>query len=107
MQQEGVSPNDLTYSSLLSSNSHAGAHEEGCLSFKNMLETREITPSIEHYNCVVDFLGRSGFLVESEILLQTMPFLPDFVGVTALLANCHSYGNVTLARGLFSHIPGL
>ena len=103
MQQEGVKPNDLTYSSLLSSYSHAGTSEEGCLSFKHMMETHGISPSIEHYNCLVDLLGRTGSLEESKYLLHTMPFLPDFVGWTALLANCHSHGNVTLAKGLFNH----
>jgi pentatricopeptide repeat protein len=48
-----------------------------------------ITPTIEHYTCVVDLLGRSGHVKEAEEFITQMPIKADGVIWGALLnASC-------------------
>lgn len=104
MHQLGLKPGRVIYISVLAACSHAGLLEEGSHYFKSMREDHGITPSIEHYNCMVDLLGRLGHLSEAEVLLQTMPIPPDIIGWTSLLTSCRTYGNVELGRQCFDKV---
>lgn len=84
--------------------SHIGLVNEGHHHFESMREVHGIAPTFEHYNCMVDLLGRAGFLAEAENLLYTMPFLPNIVGWISLLTNCRIYGNLDLGRQCFDYI---
>ncbi|KAK2380510.1 pentatricopeptide repeat-containing protein [Trifolium repens] len=82
-------PNAATFVAVLSACSHAGLVDEGLEIFRSMKISYRITPTIEHYTCVVDLLGRSGHVKEAEEFITQMPIKADGVIWGALLnASC-------------------
>lgn len=104
MQKLRIRPNGVTYLSLISACSHMGLVKEGCLHFKYMTESDGVLPTLEHYNVLVDLLGRAGYLDEAEDLLQTLPFGLDYVGWVSLLDSCRLSGDVHRGRRCFDNI---
>nr|CAD1842087.1 unnamed protein product [Ananas comosus var. bracteatus] len=64
MISEGVVPNGVTFTSVLSSCSHSGLIEEGRRIFESISRIHDAVPSIEQYACMVDLLGRCGSIKE-------------------------------------------
>ncbi|PHT33482.1 hypothetical protein CQW23_25282 [Capsicum baccatum] len=94
MDSSGVKPNDITFLSVLSACAHAGFVEEGLEIFPGWRNMQ--TPSIKHYGCLVDLLGRAGRLKEACDLIKGMPVTPNKTVLGALLGACwvHSDTNV-------------
>ena len=101
--EEGMKPNEVIFSSLLSACSHLGFGAEGQKLFKMMQETYGVTPSIEHYNCLVDLFARAGKLDEARDVLITMPYGCNIIGWTSLLEHAKSYGNLELLNACIDH----
>lgn len=95
---EGVSPDHITLTSLLSACSHAGLVEEGKQIFQEMSEKLAMVPMVKHYACVVDMLGRAGRLEEARDLIAAMPAPPNDAVWGALLGACRIHGNRELAE---------
>ncbi|KAM3269513.1 hypothetical protein P3S67_030395 [Capsicum chacoense] len=95
MDSSGVKPNDITFLSVRSACAHAGFVEEGLEIFSRM-EKYALTPSIKHYGCLVDLLGRAERLKEACDLIKGMPVTPNKTVLGALLGACwvHSDTNV-------------
>jgi pentatricopeptide repeat protein len=55
-----------------------------------------ITPSKDHYSCMINILGHVGHLEEAEKFIQNMPFEPYAIGWVALLGACRSHSNIEL-----------
>ncbi|KAL2344870.1 hypothetical protein Fmac_006155 [Flemingia macrophylla] len=85
MLVQGVVPNAATFVGVLSACSHAGLVGEGLRIFHLMKRCYGITPTIEHYTCVVDLLGRSGHVKEAEEFIIKMPIEADGIIWGALL----------------------
>ena len=107
MLNEGISPDSWTFSSLFSACSEAALVEEGYCYFKSMIHDHGITPSIEHFNSMIDLLGRAGHLLEARKVPQTMPFRPDITTWMSLLTGCRMYGNVELGKQCLHEISQL
>ncbi|XP_023541409.1 pentatricopeptide repeat-containing protein At3g29230-like [Cucurbita pepo subsp. pepo] len=88
MQKEGLKPNDFTFLGALFACSHGGMTEEGQIIFDNMQKEHGISPTIEHYGCVIDLLSRNGRLEEALRIVDQMPFEPDVAIWGALLGGC-------------------
>ncbi|KAK4282196.1 hypothetical protein QN277_013601 [Acacia crassicarpa] len=105
MIRSGVKPNYVTFVSLLTACSHAGLLEEGWHWFNRMYHDFNVEPGIEHYSCLVDLLGRAGYLNEAYGLIKEMKVRPDFIIWGSLLGACRIHKNVELgeisARKLF------
>ncbi|CAK7336887.1 unnamed protein product [Dovyalis caffra] len=97
MQEEGVEPNHITFTSILSACSHAGLIDEGRKCFADMKRLSE-TLEIKHYACMVDMLGRAGFLQEAFDLIKEMPSPPSDGVWGALLLACKIHGNMELGE---------
>ncbi|MCO5592547.1 hypothetical protein L7F22_046550 [Adiantum nelumboides] len=93
MQQEGMGPDDITFLSLLSCCNHLGLVEEGRHHFLSMQRVFKIMPTVEHFNCVVDLLGRTGHLKEAGDLVQLVPFEARSPGLLSLLSNSSCHGD--------------
>lgn len=106
MQRAGLKPDDVTVVALLSACCHLGLVDKGCYHF-NLLREHCIEPTLDHYNCVVDLLGRAGLLHEAEDILQIMPFQDNIVGWTTLLSHCKTYGSLEQGRRCFEHVVAL
>ncbi|CAM6009951.1 unnamed protein product [Sphagnum balticum] len=97
MQQEGLSPDSTTFVGVLSACSHAGLVYEGLQLFNSMCHDYSIIPTVEHYGCMVDLLGRAGLLNAAEGFIRNMPFEADASIWAAFLGACRIHSNVKLA----------
>ena len=104
MQQEGLRPDDITFLSLLSVCNHLGLVKEGQHHFMSMGKVFDITPDVEHYNCMIDLFGRTGHFKEALDLLQLIPSELGTVGWSSLLTNCSNHGNPGLGRQCFNSV---
>ncbi|KAM0966517.1 hypothetical protein ACFX2J_022060 [Malus domestica] len=98
MKREGIKPDGICFLSVLSACNHAGLVTEGRRYFKQMTFEHGIHPSVKHYACVVDLLGRGGCLREAYKLICKMPFAAPSAVWGALLAACRVHRNVQLAE---------
>ena len=96
MQKAGLNPNHITLVVLLSSCSHAGLVAEGWKYFNSMSIDYHITPTMEHFSCMVDLLVRVGYLDEAESFVKTMPVQANAGVWGALLGSCRIHCNVML-----------
>ncbi|KAK7406616.1 hypothetical protein VNO78_08245 [Psophocarpus tetragonolobus] len=104
MQASGLCPDEITFTGLLSACSHSGLVDMGRYYFDIMSSTFGISPGIEHYACMVDVLGRGGFLGEAMALIKKMPIKPDVVVWGALLGACRTYGNLEIAKQIMKQL---
>ncbi|KAL6001330.1 hypothetical protein ACLOJK_007064 [Asimina triloba] len=109
MQEDGIYPNEVTFLSILSACSHTGKVEEGLNKFIFMLEEHGSEVKPEHYTCMIDLLGRAGYLDEAEEVINNMPIEPEVSTWGALLGACRMHQNVELgliaAKRLFERDP--
>ncbi|KMT02216.1 hypothetical protein BVRB_9g206760 [Beta vulgaris subsp. vulgaris] len=104
METTDIRPNNVTLLGVLMACSHAGMVEEGRRLFGSMEETYGVTPTSDHYTCMVDFLGRSGHLEEALAVAKTMPLDPHGSVWGALLGACNIYNNPDIAEVAASHL---
>lgn len=97
MLEEGIKPDAITFTALLSSCKHSGLIEEGWRYFDSM-RNYGIIPTIEHYSCMVDLLGRAGYLDEAWEFVQSMPLVPDAAIWGALLGSCRARDDLEIAE---------
>eukprot|EP01018_Ginkgo_biloba_P029281 Gb_13717 [translate_table: standard] len=98
MKHSGMKPDHITFVGVLSACSHAGLVYEGRCFFSSMSRDYCIQPTMEHYACMVDLLGRCGRVDEAEDIINNMPFDPDAVMWGALLGACRIHGKVDLGE---------
>lgn len=94
----GFRPDGVTFISLLSGCSHAGFTNEGRDLFNRMKAEFGVSPTLEHYACLVDVLGRAGELKEALEVVKNMPMKPSGSIWGSLLNSCRLYGNISLAE---------
>ncbi|ERN05796.1 hypothetical protein AMTR_s00006p00256840 [Amborella trichopoda] len=63
-----------------------------------MIKDHGISPSSDHYTCMINLLGRAGKLKEAGEFIKRMPFPPDATGWASLLSSCRLHGNLTLGK---------
>ncbi|XP_008791433.3 pentatricopeptide repeat-containing protein At2g13600-like [Phoenix dactylifera] len=88
MLKHRIDPNAVTFVGLLLACSRAGMVDEGMRFFYSMRDCYGLVPTVEHYTCVVDLLGRSGYIREAENFIREMPIEADSVVWGALLSAC-------------------
>ncbi|XP_010937577.2 pentatricopeptide repeat-containing protein At1g11290, chloroplastic [Elaeis guineensis] len=99
MRQIGVRQDRTTFLSVLTACSHAGLVEKGLEFFYLMKDgDSPVVAGLEHYACVVDLLGRAGYLHEAETFVNNMPIKPSLSVYRALLSACRIHGNVEIAK---------
>ncbi|KAK2642258.1 hypothetical protein Ddye_024021 [Dipteronia dyeriana] len=107
MVSAGVKPNEVTFIGLIYACSHVGWVSKGRKLFKTMTEDYGISPSLQHYTCLLDLLGRSGHFDEVENLIKEMPHKPDEPTWAALLSACKHHGNTQMAIRYADHLMSL
>lgn len=98
LQKLHIILNSITFIGVLSACCHAGLVEPGEKYFKSMKDVYNIEPTIKHYGCMVDLLGRAGRLQEAEEMIMSMPMKADIVIWGTLLAACRTHGNVEIGE---------
>ncbi|XP_059287859.1 pentatricopeptide repeat-containing protein At4g32430, mitochondrial [Lycium ferocissimum] len=97
MKEKGVSPDSITFLSILTACGRKGVVDIGVDIFNSMVRDYSIEPSSEHYSCMVDMFGRAGRLKEAEFFLAQIPGGPGLSVLQSLLGACRIYGNVDMA----------
>lgn len=87
MLRRHVKPNEITFLGLLMATARAGLVDKGIKIFHSM-ENYGLVPTVEHYTCAVDLLGRTGRVREAERFISEMPVPADGVVWGALLTAC-------------------
>ncbi|XP_044462379.1 pentatricopeptide repeat-containing protein At1g31920 [Mangifera indica] len=98
MLEDGVEPDDVIYVSVLSACSHAGLVDEGLQCFDRMRLEHGITPTVQHYGCLVDLLGRAGMLQKALELIKSMAVEPNDVVWRSLLSACKVHQNLEIGE---------
>lgn len=101
MCRAGVKPDGVTFLCLLSACSHAGSVDEGRHLFTSMKRDYGLTPTADHYSCLLDLLGRAGRLVDAADFLDCTPGETTLEGQTSLLSHCKENGNIELGHQCF------
>ena len=104
MKDHKVRPNEITFTGVLSACCHAGLVEEGRKNFHSMVEDFGITPSIHHYGCMVELLGKAGMIDEAYDLMGKMKDEPNIVIMTSILASCKMHRNLAIAEKLIRRV---
>ncbi|XP_062115735.1 putative pentatricopeptide repeat-containing protein At1g64310 [Humulus lupulus] len=94
----GLIPDECTFSALLCSCCHAGLVEDGKHFFRIMKDKFCIQARAEHYVYMVRLLGMNGELEEAYYLIQSLPEPVDHGIWGALLSCCDACGNSRLAE---------
>ncbi|XP_043724371.1 pentatricopeptide repeat-containing protein At2g02750 [Telopea speciosissima] len=91
MKKEGIQPNLVTFTCVISACSHNGCIDEGFEIFRMMSRDCGLSPTTVHFSGMVDLLGRAGLLKEARDLIQEMPEPPPSVFSSLLgAASFHS-----------------
>ncbi|XP_050255678.1 pentatricopeptide repeat-containing protein At2g36730-like [Quercus robur] len=104
LEEKLVKPNDVTFLGVLCACSHAGMVDDGKRYFSVMIKDYHIQPTIKHYGCMVDIMGRAGLVDEAYQLIRSMPMECNAIVWRTLLAACRVHGNVELGEKVRSHL---
>ncbi|KAL0372871.1 UNVERIFIED_CONTAM: Pentatricopeptide repeat-containing protein [Sesamum calycinum] len=104
MVSGGVQPNEVTFTAVLSACSHGGLVNEGQQLFSWMGSVYGIQPTVDHYGCMVDLLGRAGRLQEAAKLIEDMPIEPSAGIWGALFGACMIHKDYELGRIVGNHL---
>ncbi|KAM3201768.1 pentatricopeptide repeat-containing protein [Capsicum annuum] len=98
MQRKNFEPDEVTFLGVLSACNHGGLVDEGRRYFKQMTEEFGVKPTDKHYACMVDILGRGGFLEEAHEMILSMHLAPTSAVWGAMLAASNVHRNVQMAE---------
>ncbi|KAB1216736.1 hypothetical protein CJ030_MR4G003860 [Morella rubra] len=104
VEEKTETPNDVTFLGVLSACSHGGMADDGRRYFDVMSKEYHIQPTIKHYGCMVDMLGRSASVEEAYRLIMRMPMERNAIIWRTLLASCRIHGHVELGEKVRSHL---
>ncbi|KAK9143978.1 hypothetical protein Syun_013378 [Stephania yunnanensis] len=104
MCDAGIKPDSITFTAVLSGCKHSGLIDDGWKYFDSMAKDFNMMPTLEHYSCMVDLLGRCGYLDEAWDFIQQMPLEADAGTWGALLGACRIHKNLELAEIASKHL---
>ncbi|KAE8646197.1 hypothetical protein Csa_016808 [Cucumis sativus] len=93
MEQQSIIPDEVTFLGVLSACSHAGRVSEGRKVFDLMVNNYKLLPRVDHLGCMVDILGRWGFLNEAEEFINKLGCKADPMLWSTLLGACRKHGD--------------
>lgn len=104
MVKTETKPNGVTFIGVLTACSHVGLVEQGRKLFASMEKCYGVSPSTDHYACMVDLLGRAGCLEEALKMVEKMPVEPNGGVWGALLGACQIHRNPEIAQIAANHL---
>ncbi|CAH9138653.1 unnamed protein product [Cuscuta epithymum] len=107
MLEENITPDRISFLTVLSACSHAGLVKEGQHYFNLMHTKYGISPGEDHYARFIDLLARAGRFSEATNVIQSMPYKPRAPIWEALLSGCRLHGNIELAVQAADQLFGL
>ncbi|KAL2509821.1 putative pentatricopeptide repeat-containing protein [Forsythia ovata] len=104
VEKYGLKPDGNTFMGLLCGCTHAGLVNDGRRFFYSMSSAYYLAPTVEHYGCMVDLLGRAGLLDEAHKLIKSMPMKANSIVWGALLGGCRVYRDTQLAEHVLKQL---
>ncbi|KAK3441028.1 hypothetical protein EUGRSUZ_B01284 [Eucalyptus grandis] len=104
MAKSGVRPDYISFVGVLFACSQTGLVDQGRKYFTSMTEEYGIKAGTEHYNCMVDLLGRAGLLEEAEKLVENAEYRDDPSLWEVLLSACTTSTNSASAERIAKKI---
>ncbi|XP_024517065.1 pentatricopeptide repeat-containing protein At4g18520, chloroplastic-like [Selaginella moellendorffii] len=103
MKDEGTKMDNTLILEVLMACSHAGLVDRGKNYFAFFGEDHRVCLGIEHYNCLVDMLGRANRLDEAMAVVKSMPLgvNPNLMTWRTVLAACKKWNNVEMGKEAF------
>nr|XP_043618377.1 pentatricopeptide repeat-containing protein At3g49740 [Erigeron canadensis]XP_043618378.1 pentatricopeptide repeat-containing protein At3g49740 [Erigeron canadensis] len=93
-----VEPDHTTFTAALTACSHAGLVDAGVEIFNSMVNKYGLEPGIDHFSCVVDLVGRAGYLDAAENLIKSDGFKVHSSVWWTLLSSCATHGDLRLGK---------
>jgi pentatricopeptide repeat protein len=106
MQKQGVNPDGITFICLLAACCHSRHVSKGMKYFELMLELG-IEPTWDHHTCIIDLLGRSGYILEAEQFAEAQNCLQCEEVLRALLSASKIHGEVQVGERCFEQLQRL
>ncbi|EFC35814.1 predicted protein [Naegleria gruberi] len=99
-----IAPNDTTFvvSAVLNACSHSGLIKEGFQIYESMQTNHDIEPDIKHKTCIIDMLGRAGFLEEAHFFIDSDE--TDTIIWMTLLGASRKYNNIEFGEVAFERV---
>ncbi|CAJ1969717.1 unnamed protein product [Sphenostylis stenocarpa] len=94
MVNDGVRPNAVTFVGVLCACVHGGLVNEGEEYFTRMKNQYCISPTIQHYGCMVDLYSRVGRIEDAWDLVKSMPMKPDVTIWGTMLSGARMHGDI-------------
>ena len=101
MQTEGLSPDKVTFVSILSACSHSGRLDEAQVLLENMTTKYYVIPKLEHHISMVVAFGCAGHFDQAMSVIKMMPSSNCPAICLALLSACRNLMNVNLGIFVF------
>ncbi|XP_058739011.1 putative pentatricopeptide repeat-containing protein At5g37570 isoform X1 [Vicia villosa] len=98
MLMEGLVPDEAAFTIVLTACSHSGLVDDGWNYFNSMEEKYGISPTPDHFACMVDLLSRSGQLRDAYELIKSMHVEPNAGAWGALFGACKLQGDSELGK---------
>ncbi|GMG98457.1 hypothetical protein Nepgr_000297 [Nepenthes gracilis] len=98
MQRRNIEMDGITFIGVISACTHAGLVDEGQKYFELMTEEHRLSPTMEHYACMVDLYSRAGKLGKAMNLINGMPFSAGATVWRTLLGACRVHRNVQMGK---------
>ncbi|XP_068643535.1 pentatricopeptide repeat-containing protein At3g26540 [Aristolochia californica] len=98
MQEEGIKPDNVTFLGVLLACIGEGFVELGQDYFDSISSQHCVIPRLEHYECMIELLGKHGYIDDLEIFIHEMPFEPTVAMWTRVFDCCREYGHSRLGR---------
>ncbi|XP_050230693.1 pentatricopeptide repeat-containing protein At4g21065-like [Mercurialis annua] len=107
MKRYNLQPDHITFTGVLVACSYAGLVDDGREIFNTIKNEYRIEPTVEHYGCMVDLLGRAGNVFEAFEFVESMPCKPNAVIWRTLLGACVNHNHLVLAEKIKEKINEL
>lgn len=104
MQKQGIRADTVTFLGALVCCICEGHVGLGRSYFTLMTDEYSLVPRVEHYECMIELLGKHGCMVELEDFIDHMPFQPTAAMWLRIFDCCREYGNRKLGERAAQHI---
>ncbi|XP_058097388.1 pentatricopeptide repeat-containing protein At3g26540 [Magnolia sinica] len=98
MQKEGIEVDNVTFIGVLLACIGEGFVDLGRQYFNSMSDKYCTIPRVEHYECMIELLGKHGIMDELEDFVRRMPFEPTVPMWTRVFDCCREHGNSRLGE---------
>ncbi|KAH7307811.1 hypothetical protein KP509_22G078800 [Ceratopteris richardii] len=104
MVTEGLQPNPIIFTIILGACSHTGLVNDSETWFETMSTVYHISPTQEHWICMVDIFSRAGLFEKVISMIGMVPPANSLPLWLCLMGACQQWVNVDVGRLAFDHI---